>query len=142
MPINFKQVLSSKEFLGSFNRWFIGTISLVYLGLAVSVTWTKPMWLILIVTYAQCGLIQLIKCKRPHLSTAQPAPVLRSTITNLALLLAILLALSYATVLMFASNPSWQLLQQLGLAALICGCLLAANLIVLKRLLPPAENDD
>lgn len=134
MPVNITQALTSKNFIRPFNRWFIRTTSLLYLWLALCVTWTRTMRLIVLVTYMQWGLIQLIKCKRPHLKPSKLSSTLNSTLKNLAILSAVLLTFVYATVFLFINGSNWELLRQLLLAVMICSCLLGTNLIVLKRM--------
>lgn len=135
MPVNFKQVLTSKNFISAFNRWFVGTTTLGYFGLAFSVSWTNTMRLIVLASYAQSVLIHFYKRKRLHLADSKLTAALQSTVTNLAIVSALLTTFSYVTLLLAAGNPSWWLLRQLIVAILICGCLFGANLIVLKRLI-------
>ncbi|BDZ30414.1 hypothetical protein RA086_04435 [Lactiplantibacillus sp. WILCCON 0030] len=134
MPISLGQALTSRNLISTLNGWFMGITTVLYLGLAFSVTWTRTTLLVVLASYLQWGLVHFAKCKRPQFIEKQLSLPLKSTLSNLAILSAVLMALGYATILLFTGRPSWRLLQQVILAALICGCLLGANLIVLKKL--------
>jgi len=135
MTINLKQALTSKNLLATINHWFISTVSLLYLGLLISARWTASMRWVAGTSLLQWLVVHLIKTNRPQLKPTKLAAAFNSTLHNLGILIGLIMTVSYAIWLALLTNHSWLIGQQLVIVFGICSCLLAANFIVLRKLI-------
>ncbi|MFC6294259.1 hypothetical protein ACFQH1_03460 [Lactiplantibacillus daoliensis] len=135
MTINLKQTLTSKNLLTTIDHWFIGTVSLLYLGLLISTKWTISMRWVAGASLLQWLVVHLIKTSRPQLKPTKLVTTFNSTLYNLGILIGLIMTVSYAILLALLTDHRWLIGQQLMIVLGICSCLLVANFIILRKLI-------